>query len=136
MKKFFVVISLVLAAGALAGPTQKKTVLEVNFERSNKRHTYLITSSVSKKPSFTLSFQNEKKKMKSLSISERQTELIKNQATRIIWGNQYRKPASVEDCREYLSIKTDLDKTRVCYENKVATGESFWFLNSLNQMFK
>jgi hypothetical protein len=136
MKSLLLVIPLFLSIEAFAGTAKKNVVLDVNFERNGKAHQYLITKGIGKKPDFLMIFVNEKKKTQTRKISQRQADLIKNDATRIIWENQYRKPSSSESCREYATVKTDAEKTRVCYENKALVGRTFGFLNSLNSIFK
>ncbi len=136
MRKLFLTISLFLSIDAFAETTKKNVVLEVNFERNGKSHQYLISNSFTKKPEFIMTFKNEKKKPQTRKISQRQADLIKSDATRIIWENQYRKPSSIDKCRVYATVKTDSEKTRVCYENKVLVGQTFGFLNSLNSLFR
>ena len=132
MRTIIIFIALFISFEANA-KTQTSTMLEVRFERNRKPHLYLITKSLVKKPVYTLTFTNEKRQIKNRRISQSQAELIKNEATRIIWENQYRKPASTDSCREYMSLKTDSEKTRICYENKISTGRAFGFINSLNE---
>ena len=134
MKKLLLIIFASLSIEAMAVSAKKSVVLDVNFERNGKAHQYLITKSLSKKTEFVMIFTDEKKKTKSRKISQRQADLIKSDATRIIWENQYRKPSS-ESCREYARIKTDSEKTRICYESKSDVGRTFGFLNSLNKVF-
>ena len=136
MKKLIIVSSLLFSLSTLAEVVNKNLMLEVNFEANKKSHQYLVTKISGKKPEYIISFKNEKNKTRSRKISQRQAELIKNDATRIIWENQYRKPSSTDSCREYVNIKTDSEKTRVCYENRASTGRAFGFLNSLNSIFK
>lgn len=132
MRTLMLFAIIIFSFGASA-KTKQATVLEVNFERAKKNHTYKIMKAVSKKTEYSLLFTDEKRKTKSHKLSQRQAEQIKNEATRIIWEVQYRKPASTDSCREYMSIKTDLEKTRICYENKTAVGRAFGFINSLDK---
>lgn len=124
-------ISLVTSA-----KVKTSTILEVSFERNGKFHFYQITKRLLKTPVYTLIFTNEKRQIKNRRLSQSQAELIKNEATRIIWENQYRIPASTKSCREYMRLKTDSEKTRICYENKVSTGQAFGFIHSLNTTVK
>lgn len=135
MRTIVIFLALFISFGASA-KVKTSTMLEVSFERNKKSHLYLVTKSLVKKPVYTLIFTNEKRQIKNRRISQSQAELIKNEATRIIWENQYRKPASTESCREYMSLKIDSEKTRVCHENKISTGRAFGFLNSLNETVK
>lgn len=130
MAIFFAVI--ICSFGAFA-KTKQTAILEVSFERAKKSHVYKIVKSASKKSEYNLLFTDEKRKTKSHRLSQRQAEQIKNEATRIIWENQYRKPASTDSCREYMTIKTDLEKSRICYENKASVGRAFGFINSLDK---
>ncbi len=127
-------ISLSISIESMA-VSSKIVVLDVNFERNGKVHKYLIVKSVGKKSDFIMTFMDEKKKQKSKKISQRQADLIKSDATRIIWENQYRRSSSSESCREYAMIRTESEKTRICYENKSDVGRTFGFLNSLNSIF-
>ncbi len=135
MKKIVIACLFLLSTSAVAESSKKSVVLDVNFERNGKSHQYFITKNIGKKTDFVLNFIDEKRKPKSRKISQRQADLIKSDATRIIWENQFRKPASSESCREYAMIKTDSEKTRICFENKVSVGRTFGFLNSLNKVF-
>jgi len=111
------------------------SLLEVNFEKGNKAHRYSVAPDSKKKNSYVISFVNEKRKIKNKQISANQFESIKNEATRIIWENQYRKPASFENCKEYMNLRLNVDKVRICQQNVRMTGKSFGFLNSLHHIF-
>lgn len=137
MRKSILIAILFCSIGATAAKTQTKDLLEVTFERGSKTHRYTISSVIkNKKRNYVLSFINEKKKVRTHQLTSKQYEAIKNEATRIIWDNQFRKPASYENCKEYLSLKTADEKARICYQNVSTTGKSFGFLNSLNYFFQ
>jgi hypothetical protein len=131
MKSLSFLVGLMFSLNALAA-TKSSPLLEVNFEKDKKTHQYLITQKAGQQAGYVLSFKDEKHRVKSREISRHQAELIKDEATRIIWENQYRKSASSGECREYMNLKTDLDNTKICYQNPVAVGRAFGFINSLH----
>lgn len=131
--RILVLFTVIVFSFGASAKTKQATVLEVNFERAKKTHTYKIIKSVSKKTEYSLLFTDEKRKTKSHKLSQRQADQIKNEATRIIWENQYRKPAAADSCREYMNIKTDSEKSKICYENKAAVGRAFGFISSLDK---
>ncbi len=136
MRNLFFSILIIFSFELMAKNLKKNTILHVNFEKNGKTHKYLIEQINSKKPEFLMSFVNEKNKTQTKKVSKRQVDLLRGDATRIIWKNQYRKPSSNINCREYAVINTDLEKTRICYENKISVGRTFGFLNSLNRFFQ
>jgi hypothetical protein len=136
MKNLFLVVTILVSFHAVASAARKKVVLDVNFERSGKGHHYFITETYGKKPDFVMTFINEKRKVKTLKLSQAQALAMKRDAVSIIWENQYRKPSSSENCLEYARIKTDSEKTKICYENKTAVGRAFGYLNALNSVFR
>lgn len=129
--KVFLLVIL-FSFGAFA-KTRPSAILEVKFERAKKTHIYKIIKSASKRADYKLLFTDEKRKTKSVGLSQGQAEQIRNAATRIIWENQYRRPAAIAKCREYLTIKTDLEKSIICHENRVAVGRAYGFINSLDK---
>jgi hypothetical protein len=130
--KAFGIILILLSASIAGAKGKSSTLLEVGFTHDKKVHQYFLTKTSAKTPVFTLSFKDEKRKLMTRQISQSQANFITGEATRLIWENQYRKPATSDNCHPYVDLKTDVDKTRICYENRALTARAFGFLNSLN----
>lgn len=129
-------IAFILIFGVSAFAQNKsKTLAEVSFEDGTKHHKYLLLSE-GDKPVFKLLFQENRKKPRAKSLSKSQADFIQNEATRIIWNSQYRKPANSQSCTEYANIGSNGDKTRVCSENEKATAMSYGLLNIMSQLFQ
>lgn len=132
MRSSVIILTFLMSICAYASPS----LIEVHFERQKKEHQYSITKDTKKKNGYIFSFINEKRKIKNKSISSSQFQQIKNEATRLLWANQFRKPASFENCKEYMSLKIGTETTRICQQNNSLTGKSYGFLNSLNNLIK
>lgn len=132
MKNTAIILIFLFSTSAFAQPF----LLEVHFEKQKKEHNYSIKKDQQKKNSYVFSFTNEKRKVKNKYITSKQFEQIKNEANRLLWANQFRKPASFENCKEYMTLKIENEKTRVCQQNNNLTGKSYGFLNSLHNLIK
>lgn len=132
MKNIVILLTFLFCASSFA----QSNLLEVHFEKQKKEHHYSIKKDQKKKNSYIFSFINEKRKVKNKHITSKQFEQIKNEATRLLWANQFRKPASFENCKEYMTLIIENEKTRVCQQNNNLTGRSYGFLNSLNNLIK
>lgn len=133
---FFTIFIIILCSIGSAKellPT-KDSVLFVIFETRGKIHFYTL---ISEKGKNILKFTDERKKVFTKQISLSQRNILTNEATRIIWNSQYRKPSSLSDvCHEYATIQTLVEKAKICYENKMATGQAFGFLNELHSVIE
>ena len=129
-------MSMLILLISFSAPAEvKKSLLQVNYQRNGVKHTYEIFPTLTKKSSFSLAFTNQKNLTKSKELSEREMLQFKNEATRIIWENDFRRSIPKSRCQPYVTIVTPEEKTRVCMENKSAVGRALGFLNSLNQRF-
>jgi hypothetical protein len=130
MRKTAIFLTFLFSCSSFA----QSSLLEVHFEKQKKEHHYSIKRDQKKKNSYIFSFVNEKRKVKNKYLTSKQFEQIKNEANRLLWANQFRKPASFENCKEYMTLVIENEKTKVCQQNNKLTGKSFGFLNSLNNL--
>lgn len=135
MRQLIFASCLLFGLHTTAAENKKILLMEVRFGQTNSDHKYLMTKTLGKNPSYSLFFKNEKGVSQQKSLGPRQAEIIRAEATQLIWENQYRSPSSMDVCHEYATIKTDQEKTKICLENRNATGKAFGFLNSLNGLF-
>ncbi len=136
MIKLISVAVLLLSFRTFAEPSTPDLLLDISFEKNHMHHRYSIKEVFDKGSTYVLSFTDERQKTQSMKISEDQARSIKNRATRIIWENLYRKPASSTNCLVYVTLKTDSEQTKICKDNAVLVGESYGFLNALRGAFR
>lgn len=129
---FFLFISMAFVV-ADAKP-QIQTVAEISFDHARKPHVYSLTKTVAQDPIYVLSFKDERGRVKKKDLSSSQASGIEGELSRIMWENQFRKPASVANCHSYAVLKMASEKTKICEENAPLTARTFGLLNSLHQM--
>lgn len=127
----FVITALMFSPQAFAN---EKIVTQLLFKNSSTSHRYTLVKE-SKKPAFKLIFQEDRKKPVAKLVSKSQADFIKNEATRIIWNSEYRKPANAQRCSEYVNIISGTEKANVCAENRKATAMTYGLLNSVSRIF-
>lgn len=131
MKKLVAVLVLTFSSQAFAKGQQ--IVTDITFKKGSTLHKYTLVNEGKK--GFKLVFKANRKKPIVKSVSNRQADLIRSEATRIIWNSEYRKPASMPRCSDYVQIKADAEKTNVCVENFRASGMAYGLLNALGREF-
>lgn len=108
---------------------------EIQIKSANISQIFKIKNE--RKKSF-LSFSEEsRKKIKTINLSPSLTEDLISEAHRITWKAAYRKPTSQMSCNVYATFIIDKSKSEnICFENKLATGHAYGFLNKLNKMLQ
>jgi hypothetical protein len=134
MKKIFFFIFLLNFSG-LSYANSEQVIAITTFKNNSSFHQYTLLKD-QKKSAFELVFKDIQKMPIARTISTAQAELIKNEATRIVWNAEYRKPANNPLCSKYANISLGTEKTNVCAENQKATGMAYGFLNSLANIIK
>lgn len=128
----FVATALIFSAPAFAG--SKQVVAGISFKNGSTSHEYTLVQE-GENPGFKLIFQEGRKKPVEKPIPRSEAEFIKNEATRIIWSSEYRKPASTPECTKYMSLRSGAEKTNLCAENKKASALAYGLINSVSRVF-
>ncbi|RYZ74954.1 MAG: hypothetical protein EOP05_08825 [Proteobacteria bacterium] len=111
------------------------TLFEMKLKSDVQDHTYTITKD-GKKPVFKFVFREAGKPTQSKSLTGRQVDQLSAQLTRIAWGSQYRKPASIKTCTRVAQVRVRDDKADICGEDSHLAARIISFANSLRSEFK
>lgn len=133
----FLTIALTLC-GSWSQAARTVKILEVRFEKDKKVHLFTIEQGINSKKfkEHTLTFKATNLPTKKVRLQPRHAEQLVADATQIVWKNEYRRPASLKSCTEYVSLKTTTERAQVCQENRQATGRAFAFMNNLDRLIR
>lgn len=133
MRRFiFVFVFLMNANAAFA---KDRPLAEVSVKQGSELHRFTLLVD-SAKPVYRISFQEGRARPKEKTVTKSQADYIRNEATRIIWNSEYRKPASAKTCSQYASVSSGDEKTKVCLENRKALAMSYGLLKTMSQIFQ
>lgn len=132
MKNLVLILALMFSAQSFAKGGQ--IVTDITFKNGSAFHRYTLVKE-NGKAGFKLIFIEDKKKPVAKLVSKSQADFVKNEATRIIWNAEYRKPANAQRCSEYVNISSGNEKANVCAENRKATAMTYGLLNSVSHLF-
>ncbi|RYZ90090.1 MAG: hypothetical protein EOP06_08355 [Proteobacteria bacterium] len=137
MKSNFIIAICILLSSSLGfAASQAGSIFEVKYKSDVRDHTYTIVKD-GKKPMFKLVFREAGKPLQTKPLTGRQVDQLSAQLTRIAWGSQYRRPASVKKvCSKFAQVRVREDKADICSEDAQSTGKMLGFLNSLRSEFK
>mgnify|MGYP001609480538 CR=1 FL=1 len=133
MRILTAILIFVLPSLVFAAPKKQLNVFEVAFVDSGANERFEVKKSLGKVPVYTLTHTKKKAKPQQRQISAKQAELFRSEIVRLIWKNEYRKPASKKVCSLYATLSDGDAKTKVCKENAAAVGETYGLLVSLSK---
>ena len=138
--KTLLIAGFFLANIAQAANTPTRDVpTEIAYQGNASRpHRYWLTEEKVKKTStFKLNFEDERKQIRSRAISKTQADFILNQATQIVWENQYLSTKQkVARCTPYARLASGGEQSKVCVENRKAAAQSYGLFNAVRGLFR
>lgn len=132
--KTLALVFLLFILSANAWAKAGRETVKIVFKDKVKSHTFSLWSDP-KAQSYKLTFRAGEKAPQVKVLSQKQAELIENEVNQIVWISEYRKPVNSSNCSLYVSLIFQQETSRVCLENKAATGRAYGLLNSLRQLF-
>ena len=138
--KLAILLVLILVSNVVFASTKKQigrhSMLTVVYKKNRMPHEFSVFKDEKNQNEYLLYHIGNKGKAKFKKISLHQYYWIKEQASGILWDNNYREPASKKSCTVFAKINISGIKATICGENPEMVGRSYGFVNSLGSLLE